>query len=139
MKKFKKWSLAELEAEATLMSGLGYDELSDSIGSINPNIGDEKIVPKVALIPIFVNSCISLNKCLNLSLIQVHNPAIIPVNPASGPTLAPKIKGNRAEKKEEKILLYLYLPFILISFITVFNSSGESPNFFFHIPVKYLL
>ena len=67
---------------------------SFSIGSTKPNIGETHIVPKVAAIPIWASSSSSSLNILNLSPIQVYNPAIMPVNPASGPILAPNINGN---------------------------------------------
>ena len=80
--------------------------LSDSIGSTKPNIGERKTVPSVALSPIAVRSSTSLLKRLSLSPTHVQSPAITPVKPASGPTLAPISSGNSAEPRVEKTLRY---------------------------------
>ena len=69
---------------------------SFSRGSTKPNIGERKMVPRVALTPIRVSSSISAWARLSLSPIHVQKPAITPVKPASGPTLAPKISGKNA-------------------------------------------
>lgn len=95
---------------------------SFSMGSTKPNIGDANIVPKVAEIPIWVNSSSSSLNNFNLSPIQVNNPAIMPVKPASGPTLAPNINGNIDETADEKMLLYGYLCSFFTILITLFNS-----------------
>ena len=90
---------------STVLEVLGREgSLSDSSGSTKPNIGERKIVPKVALSPIEVSSAISPRKRLSLSPTQVHSPAITPVRPASGPTDAPNSSGNSAAPSIENTL-----------------------------------
>ena len=82
---------------------------SFSKGSTKPNIGETNIVPSVAVIPICVSSFNSLLNIFKLSVTHEHNPAIIPVNPASGPILAPIINGTIEDMIDGNKLLYEYL------------------------------
>lgn len=70
----------------------------------------------------------SLPRNLRRSPIQVHNPAITPVSPASGPMLPPKRSGNRAPPAVAPMCLYSYRPVFLTSAITVLRLSGYGPN-----------
>ncbi len=93
----------------TIFIGLDRTRPSDVLSAetpANPNSGAVNTAESVAYIPMSVRSFRSLPNLLKRSLTQVHNAAITPVNPASGPTDPPNTSGRTAPTDMTPTLSY---------------------------------
>ena len=120
-------SRAPMMADAYVTSFIGLDISGASVfpdTPANPNSGAVNTADRAAYIPMSVSPFSSLPKLLIRSPTQVHNPAITPVSPASGPTEPPNTRGSTAPTDMTPSLSYSYRPFSFTLAMTSGRFSG---------------